>query len=121
MREKKSKKKFLEWNHLNLLLGNKLEWKLQFYLIVCATIRHCQNYTQLRNCKDIVVCHQRQVYMVLINATGDLNLTCMFKMDNFPYLFIVPAEHMKCFGFAPVLSGECEALPPVGAPLQGLL
>lgn len=45
-----------------------------------------------------VVCHRRQVYMVLKDTTSDLNLSCTFKIDNFPYMVFVTTEHMKCFG-----------------------
>lgn len=45
-----------------------------------------------------VVCHQRQVYMVLKDWTAELNLSCTVKVDNFPYMLFVTTEQMKCFG-----------------------
>lgn len=53
-------------------------------------------------CKSLqlkqVVCHRSQVYLVLKDTSIDLNLSYMFKIDNFLYMVFVTTEHTKCFG-----------------------
>lgn len=44
-----------------------------------------------------VVCHRRQVFMVLDN-TDDLCLSFNFKVDGFSYMVFASSETMKCFG-----------------------
>ncbi|KAI3370878.1 hypothetical protein L3Q82_007137 [Scortum barcoo] len=45
-----------------------------------------------------VVCHRRQLYMILKDADSHLNLTLNFKVDGFNYIVFVISETMKCFG-----------------------
>ena len=45
-----------------------------------------------------VVCHRRQVFIVLKDKTDDLNLSFNFKVDGFNYMVFATSETMKCFG-----------------------
>ena len=45
-----------------------------------------------------VVCHRRQVYMILKDRKTDLSLSFSFKVDGFNYVVFVSSETMKCFG-----------------------
>ncbi|KAI3373012.1 hypothetical protein L3Q82_023446 [Scortum barcoo] len=45
-----------------------------------------------------VVCHRRQVFMVLRENSAELNLSFNFKVDGFSYMVFATSETMKCFG-----------------------
>ena len=45
-----------------------------------------------------VVCHRRQVFMILKERNTDLSLSFSFKVDGFNYVVFVSSETMKCFG-----------------------
>ena len=45
-----------------------------------------------------VVCHRRQVFMVLKDNSTDLNLSFNFKVDGFNYMVFASSDTMKCFG-----------------------
>uniref|UniRef100_A0A3Q3EXU5 CCHC-type domain-containing protein n=1 Tax=Labrus bergylta TaxID=56723 RepID=A0A3Q3EXU5_9LABR len=45
-----------------------------------------------------LVCHRRQVFMVMKNNSDDLNLSFNFKVDGFNYMVFATSATMKCFG-----------------------
>ncbi|KAL4009126.1 hypothetical protein ACER0C_002978 [Sarotherodon galilaeus] len=53
-------------------------------------------------CKSVllkhVVCHRRQVFMILKDPAGELNLSFSFKIEGFNYMVFASSESMKCFG-----------------------
>lgn len=63
-----------------------------------------------------VVCHRRQVYMVL--KENELNLTLNFKVDGFNYTVFASSDNMKCFGCGVEghLIRSCPQRPPPAAP-----
>lgn len=44
-----------------------------------------------------VVCHRRQVFMVLKNNSAEINLSFNFNVDGFNYMVFATSETMKCF------------------------
>lgn len=52
-------------------------------------------------CKSVLlkhVCHRRQVFMILKDNAGELNLSFTFKIEGFNYMVFASSESMKCFG-----------------------
>ncbi len=45
-----------------------------------------------------VVCHRRQVYMILKDPTRELHLSFSFKVEGYSYVVFATSENMKCFG-----------------------
>uniref|UniRef100_A0A0S7EW84 YTX1 n=1 Tax=Poeciliopsis prolifica TaxID=188132 RepID=A0A0S7EW84_9TELE len=45
-----------------------------------------------------VVCHRRQVFMILKDMANELSLSFNFKVDGFNYVVFASSENMKCFG-----------------------
>lgn len=45
-----------------------------------------------------VVCHRRQVLMVLRDSDSELNVSFSFRVDGFTYMVFATSETMKCFG-----------------------
>lgn len=50
-----------------------------------------------------VVCHRRQVFMILKDNATDLNLTFSFKVEGFNYVVFATSDTMKCL----VCDDEC--------------
>ncbi|KAE8296878.1 hypothetical protein D5F01_LYC05649 [Larimichthys crocea] len=45
-----------------------------------------------------VVCHRRQVFMILKDSESPINLTLTFRVEGFNYIVFVTSDTMKCFG-----------------------
>ncbi len=45
-----------------------------------------------------VVCHRREVYMILKDPTRELHLSFSFKVEGYSYVVFATSENMKCFG-----------------------